>query len=49
MFSDDIQMIPARQGERTRGKADTSKARSIGWEPKRTLPAYAKEWRRSNS
>jgi UDP-glucose 4-epimerase len=49
MFSEDIKMIPMRQGERTRGKADTSKARSIGWEPKRSLPDYAKAWRESLS
>ena len=48
LFSDDIQMIPARQGERTRGRADTSKARSIGWEPKRSLADYAEAWRKEN-
>jgi len=41
MFSDDIEMIPARQGERARGKADTSQARAIGFDPKRSLPDYA--------
>ncbi len=48
MFSDDIEIIPARQGERTRGRADTSKARSIGWEPTRSLPDYADAWRKEN-
>ena len=48
MFSDDIKMIPARQGERTRGKADMTKARSIGFEPKRSLPDYAAEWKRES-
>ena len=47
MFSDDIELIPARQGERTRGRADTSKARSIGFEPKRSLPDYAAEVRKT--
>lgn len=41
MFSDDIVMIPARQGERSWGKADTSQARAIGFTPKRSLPDYA--------
>ena len=49
MFSDDIEMVPARQGERTRGRADTSKARSIGWEPKRSLPDYAEAWRKERA
>ena len=49
MFSDDVKMIPARQGERERGRADTTKAASIGWAPKRTLPDYAKAWRESLS
>ena len=39
-------MIPARQGERTRGRADTSKARSIGWAPTRNLADYATEFRK---
>ena len=47
MFSDDIELIPARQGERTRGKADMPKARSIGFEPKRSLPDYAAEVRKT--
>ena len=47
LFSDDIQMIPARQGERTRGKADMTKARSIGFEPKRSLADYAAEARKT--
>ena len=47
MFSDDIELIPARQGERTRGKADMTKARAIGFEPKRSLPDYAAEVRKA--
>jgi UDP-glucose 4-epimerase len=47
MFSDDIELIPARKGERTRGKADMTKARSIGFEPKRSLPDYAAEVRKA--
>jgi UDP-glucose 4-epimerase len=45
LFSDDIELVPARQGERTRGKADTTKARSIGFEPKRSLADYAERVR----
>lgn len=47
MFSDDIELIPARQGERERGRADTSRARAIGFDPKRSLVDYAAEFRRA--
>ncbi|WP_200213738.1 NAD-dependent epimerase/dehydratase family protein [Micromonospora coerulea] len=40
MFTDNYTLVPARQGERVRGQADTTKARSLGWAPKRRLPDY---------
>jgi phage/plasmid primase-like uncharacterized protein len=47
MFSDDIQMVPARQGERAWGRADAAKARAIGFTPKRSLSDYAADVRKS--
>ena len=43
----EFEMIPARQGERARGRADTSQARAIGFDPKRSLPDYAAEVRKA--
>jgi UDP-glucose 4-epimerase len=43
MFGADTIMIPPRRGERYRGLADTSLARSIGWEPKISLADYVAE------
>jgi UDP-glucose 4-epimerase len=44
MFGADITMIPPRRGERHRGLADTSQARSIGWEPTISLADYVAEF-----
>jgi UDP-glucose 4-epimerase len=40
MFGTEIEMVPARRGERTRGQADTTKARGLGWAPKHSLDSY---------
>jgi UDP-glucose 4-epimerase len=40
MFGGEIEMIPALPGERVRGRADTTKARDLGWAPQRDLPGY---------
>ena len=40
MFGGEIEMVPALRGERERGRADTTKAREIGWAPQRDLPTY---------
>ena len=47
MFSDQIEMVPARQGERDWGRADSSQARAIGFAPTRSLPDYAAEVRKA--
>ncbi|MEV0270274.1 NAD-dependent epimerase/dehydratase family protein [Hamadaea sp. NPDC050747] len=40
MFGAEIEMVPALRGERTRGRADTSKAATLGWEPTVKLNEY---------
>lgn len=40
MFGTEIEMIPARKGERVRGKADPTKARALGWEPRVKIEDY---------
>jgi UDP-glucose 4-epimerase len=47
MFGD-YTLVPARKGERERGQADTSKARSIGWAPKHSLSTYIKDFKAMN-
>jgi UDP-glucose 4-epimerase len=44
MFGGEIEMIPELRGERVRGRADTTKARDLGWEPQRSLPGYIAEF-----
>jgi UDP-glucose 4-epimerase len=45
MFGGPVEMVPARRGERLRGRADNSKARSLGWEPRIALTDYITEFR----
>jgi UDP-glucose 4-epimerase len=45
MFGAEYTLVPGRKGERVRGQADTSKARSLGWEPKRSLSAYIEDFK----
>jgi UDP-glucose 4-epimerase len=40
MFGGEIEMVPALRGERERGRADSAKARELGWAPQRDLPTY---------
>lgn len=40
MFSTKIKMIPAKKGERTSGRADSIKARKLGWRPRIKIENY---------
>jgi UDP-glucose 4-epimerase len=40
MFGVPHELVPAEHGERERGRADTTKARSLGWAPTMSLDAY---------
>ncbi|MGC4747537.1 NAD-dependent epimerase/dehydratase family protein [Micromonospora sp. DT201] len=40
LFGGEIEMVPALPGERVRGRADTAKARGLGWAPRHTLDGY---------
>ena len=40
---------PALRGERVRGRADTTKARDLGWTPNHALDEYIAEFRRSHT
>jgi UDP-glucose 4-epimerase len=44
MFGTEIRMVPPLPGERVRGQADTTKARSLGWEPKTSLEDYIRDY-----
>ena len=44
LFGTEHVLVPALPGERVRGRADTSKARDIGWEPTRQLEQYVAEF-----
>lgn len=46
MFGVGYTLVPTRQGERVRGQADTTKARALGWEPRRSLPKYIEDFKR---
>jgi UDP-glucose 4-epimerase len=37
-------MVPELPGERTRGRADSSKARELGWAPRLRLDQYIAEF-----
>lgn len=45
LFGGEYVLIPARPGERKRGRADTTKVRGLGWEPKYSLDSYVAEFR----
>ncbi|GGJ79436.1 NDP-sugar dehydratase or epimerase [Pilimelia anulata] len=45
MFGAPTALLPALPGERTRGRADTTRARALGWAPTRELPAYIEAFR----
>ncbi|MFI1962673.1 NAD-dependent epimerase/dehydratase family protein [Streptomyces pathocidini] len=45
MFGGVVEMIPRRRGERLRSRADSLKARELGWIPKRELVSYIAELR----
>ena len=40
MFGTEINMVPSLPGERERGRADATKAKELGWEPRRRLDHY---------
>src|SRR5262249_15021309 len=40
MFGTEIDMVPELPGERTRGRADVTKARDLGWRPRHRLDEY---------
>ncbi|MFF2039480.1 NAD-dependent epimerase/dehydratase family protein [Kitasatospora sp. NPDC058170] len=44
MFGGEIAMIPSRRGERASGRADNSRSRELGWEPKISLRDYIAEF-----
>jgi UDP-glucose 4-epimerase len=44
MFGTTYRLVSERPGERTRGQADTSRARGLGWAPKIDLPDYVAEF-----
>jgi UDP-glucose 4-epimerase len=45
LFGGAYVMVPARPGERERGQADTTKARSLGWTATRSLDEYVAEFK----
>jgi UDP-glucose 4-epimerase len=47
MFSDDLIMLPERQGNRMTSSLETDKAKALGWEAKRHLPEYVAEIKRT--
>lgn len=48
LFGGEIEMIPARVGERERGSANAAKVRALGWEPRHTLEDYVAEFRKQH-
>lgn len=48
MFGRKIELIPAKKGERTAGRATSKKARGLGWEPKVKIEDYITEFVNKN-
>jgi UDP-glucose 4-epimerase len=46
MFSDNYIITVPEKGERLHGKADLTKIRSLGWQPKHSLEDYVEEFKR---
>jgi UDP-glucose 4-epimerase len=44
MFGVPYSLVPEKRGERVRGRADTTRARSLGWEPRVNLDTYIAEF-----
>lgn len=40
MFQTEYTLVPALRGERTRGEADNSRMRALGWQPRHSLEEY---------
>jgi UDP-glucose 4-epimerase len=49
LFGGNYVLTPALRGERVRGRADTTKARDLGWTPRHALDEYIAEFRRSHT
>ncbi|OGG54056.1 hypothetical protein A3C20_00520 [Candidatus Kaiserbacteria bacterium RIFCSPHIGHO2_02_FULL_55_25] len=49
MFSDDIVMLPERQGNRMQSELHTDRARGLGWAPKRPLKSYLDEFLKTHA
>jgi UDP-glucose 4-epimerase len=45
MFGTEYVLVPSRRGERTRGRADVTKAAGLGWEPRHRLDEYIASFR----
>lgn len=48
LFGGEIVMLPPRAGNRMQSALDTEKTRSLGWQPRRDLPTYVREFIASN-
>ncbi len=46
MFGSKVEMLPPRAGNRMTSDIDTSKARTLGWKPRRTLREYVAQIRK---
>jgi UDP-glucose 4-epimerase len=44
LFGGPYELIPAKRGERVSGRADSTKARAIGWKPRRSLDRYVADF-----
>ena len=48
LFGGEIQMLPARQGNRMIAEVKSEKTRSLGWEPKRNIKDYIEYLKKHN-